>query len=111
MENLKRIKSYLYTLKVNAFFRSTIYIQKRFQKVVSYKMSEFPPVDIKILWWIHNRPIVHGKIFAIKLIFNWWRGQSANEMKPHGKIKWRKPYGSVRRKDLYGKFLLNKILN
>ena len=24
-------------------------------------------VDIKILWWIHNRPIVHGKIFAIKL--------------------------------------------
>ena len=49
MENLKRIKSYLYTLKVNAFFRSAIYIQKRFQKVVSYKMSEFPPIDIKIL--------------------------------------------------------------
>ena len=68
-------------------------------------------VDIKILWWIHNRPIVHGKIFAIKLISNWWRGQSANEIKPHGKIKWRKPYGSVRRKDLYGKFLLNKIPN
>ena len=25
-------------------------------------------VDIEILWWIHNCPIVHGKIFAIKLI-------------------------------------------
>ena len=68
-------------------------------------------VDIKILWWIYNRPIVHGKIFAIKLISNWWRGQSANEIKPHSKIKWRKPYGSVRRKDQYGNFLLNKIPN
>ena len=68
-------------------------------------------VDIEILWWIHNRLIVHGKIFAIKLISNRWRGQSANEIKPRGKIKWRKPYGSVRRKDLYGKFLLNEIPN
>ena len=68
-------------------------------------------VDIKILWWIHNRPIVHDKIFAIKLISNWWRGQTANEIKPRGNIKWRKPYGSVRRKDLYGKFLLNEIPN
>ena len=68
-------------------------------------------VDIKILWWIHNRPIVHEKTFAIKLISNWWRGQSTNEIKPRGEIKWRKPYGSVRRKDLYGKFLLNKIPN
>ena len=68
-------------------------------------------VDIKILWWIHNRLIVHDKIFAIKLISNWWRGQTANEIKPRGNIKWRKPYGSVRRKDLYGKFLLNEIPN
>ena len=68
-------------------------------------------VDIKILWWIHNRPIVHDKIFVIKLISIWWRGQSANEIKPRGKIKWRKPYGSVGRKDLYGKFLLNEIPN
>ena len=36
-------------------------------------------VDIKILWFIHNRPIVHDKIFMIKLISNWWRGWSANE--------------------------------
>ena len=68
-------------------------------------------VDIKILWWIYNRPIVYGKIFAIKLISKWWCGQSTNEIKPRGKIKWRKPYGSVRRKDLYGKVLLNKIPN
>ena len=68
-------------------------------------------VDIKILWWIHNRLIVHDKIFVIKLISNWWRGQSANEIKPRGKIKWRKPYGSIGRKDLYGKFLLNEIPN
>ena len=25
-------------------------------------------VDIKILWWIHNRPIILDKIFVIKLI-------------------------------------------
>ena len=68
-------------------------------------------VDIKILWWINNCPIVHDKIFVIKLISNWWRGWSANEIKPRGNIKWRKPYGSVRRKDLYGKFLLNEIPN
>ena len=68
-------------------------------------------VDIKILWWIRNRPIVHDKIFTIKLISNWWRERSANEIKPHGNIKWRKPYGNVRRKDLYGKFLLNEIPN
>ena len=67
-------------------------------------------VDIKILWWIHNRPIVHGKIFVIKLISNWWRGRLANEINPRGNIKWRKPYGSVKRKYLYGKFLLNEIL-
>ena len=75
------------------------------------KILIVPAVDIKILWWIHNRLIVHDKIFAIKLISNWWRGQSTNEIKPRGEIKWRKPYGSVRRKDLYGKFLLNEISN
>ena len=68
-------------------------------------------VDIKILWWIHNRSIVHDKIFVIKLISNRWRGWLANEIKPRGNIKWRKLYGNVRRKDLYGKFLLNEIPN
>ena len=73
------------------------------------EVGEF--VEIKILWWIRNRPIVHDKIFVIKLIFNWWRGWSTNEIKPCGNIKWKKPYGGVRRKDLYKKFLLNEIPN
>ena len=44
-------------------------------------------VDIKISWCTHNYPIVHDKIFVIKLIFNWWGGRSANEIKPRGNIK------------------------
>ena len=79
------------------------------QEIIAILMNT--TVDIKILWWIHNCLIVHDKIFAIKLISNWWRGQSTNEIKPRGEIKWRKPYGRVKRKDLYGKFLLNEISN
>ena len=75
------------------------------------EVEEIVSVDIKSLWWIHNRPIIHDKIFMIKLISNWWRGRLANEIKPRGNIKWKKPYSRVRRKDLYGKFLLNEIPN
>ena len=56
------------------------------------------PVDIKILWCIHNCPIVYDKIFVIKLISNWWRGRLANEIKPSSNIQWRKPHGSIKRK-------------
>ena len=56
-------------------------------------------IDIKILWCIYNRPIIHNQIFVIKLISNWWCKWSANEIKPCGSIKWRKRHGNVRRKD------------
>ena len=98
--------------------KSEIGINKILQASSSLHQKDAKPnlevgafVDIKILWCIHNRLIVHDKIFVIKLIPNWWRGRSSNEIKPRGNIKWRKPYGNVRRKDLYGKFLLNERPN
>ena len=93
-------------------FRIFIYLFLLYGFVqVKWPNSKNLTVDIEILWCIHNRLIVHDKIFVIKLISNWWREWSANEIKPRGNIKWRKLYGNVRRKDLYGKFLLNEIPN
>ena len=105
-------KKHTHTNHTTYISNTKIYYLKHITKHIFLFMNTINTyVDIKILWWIHNRPIVHDKIFAIKLISNWWRGQTANEIKPRGNIKWRKPYGSVRRKDLYEKFLLNEIPN
>ena len=103
----KKIIIYIYKKNVRILQASSSLHQK--DAKLNLEVGAF--VDIKILWWIHNRSIVYNKIFVIKLISNWWRGWSVNEIKPHGNIEWRKPYGSVRRKDLYGKFLLNEIPN
>ena len=113
------IKSFMYRMKVMLSVNSVqIKISRILQAPSSLHQKDAKPnlevevfVDIKILWWIHNRPIVHDKIFVIKLISNWWCGWFANEIKPHGNIKWKKPYDNVKIKDLYGKFLLNEIPN